>query len=189
MGMYPPLALSIYQLYEGQLNVPAFERWVYAHAEQLEQALPSDLFLILISFKYQNNRHAHHELFSVLEPYVDWGAYQCWRLEQLLRHIVVLDGELLDALAEMYRLYCRGCHFLQELGMDYGLCVLAGYDVDMRNLPTAERVEACTVLVERHGQKMIAAARRVSEWLAQKQIVFVGARMDKHDKYLYIDYR
>ncbi|MEO0724899.1 MAG: hypothetical protein AAFZ63_10185 [Bacteroidota bacterium] len=186
--MYAPLAVRLYQLYECPEELRDFEQWVYAEADELEVQLPEDLFVLLLSFPYQS-KYAHHELFSALGPHMDWGAYERWSLEKQLEHIIELDVLLLDALVKMYHLSRNGYTFLSELGMSFGLDVIARYDCDLRVLPKAEGKAAREQFRQEQGPPAVAEARQVMQWLETGQIVLTGRRLGRLREREFIDRR
>ncbi|GAB3827270.1 hypothetical protein [Hymenobacter jeollabukensis] len=107
----------------GYLPLAEFEQWLYATPE-LETALPPDDYLELISLNYKG-RDATQEVEILLSRHIDWSDLRRDELLCTLRSITLHSAPdtLFAAFVSCYDWYCRGCLFLEVLGLDFGLRV------------------------------------------------------------------
>lgn len=178
---------KIYQLHEDLFSIQEFEQWIYEHTSQLEKEIGETYALQLISFNYQH-KYAKQEFFITFEEHIDLGKFATWRLKAQLQSIIDKDEYYADNLVHFYNLRCKGYQFLEELGIRYGLNLIAGFNdpiKDWRTIPESTKA----ALLNDSYEKIIMEAKRVQQWLDSGKIILTGKKEDAQEKLIYIDQR
>lgn len=118
-------------LYTHELPISELETWLYNH-QDLEEEFGEQLYFELISMNYQQP-HAKHELQKILQPYLDYGQFEEWKLRYVLQNLIEKNDRFTESLAVTYDMYCNGYEFLRDLALGYALSLsfddeLIGYD-------------------------------------------------------------
>ena len=166
-----------YKILKGDISVDAFEQWLYADKE-LEKYLPPEDYLDLISLSFKKSG-ARHELWKLLRKHIDLGAFETYKMLDLLREAQQNTARLPYILIEFYNLYCKGYRFLQNLGIDYGLSV----EVPLIKNTTAETWEELTTnqqkkLINSFSPDLEEEIDRIINWIEIKKIILTGEQDD-----------
>ena len=169
----------------GDKTVLEFEVWLYAN-KNLDNILNPEDYLELISLGYKSST-AKYDLAKLLEPLVDKGEYEKWKLLKMLAKALQRDKELPQLLMSFYDLYCKGYSFLDNLGLGYGLAVEVPYS----------QADTWDELSVDQQQKLLASfypqlnieLTKVIDWLNSGKIILTGNK-DQYNYYFdYVDNR
>lgn len=180
------IKVKFFRFINGEELISEFEQWVY-DTNALEEILGGEDYFNLISLDF-TKRGSQYELIKILERHIDAGEYETWKLRKLLTLFLSQEGDLPLMLCEFYELYCDGFHFLETLGLNYGLAILVpphGYSSESWQALTDEEQKR---LLDSILPDAISEARKVLTWLDQGKIVIIDKQGD-FGKYLYVDKR
>lgn len=166
-----------FKLLENEISIKEFEHWLY-DSEWLEKELGEDIYLDWISIDY-NSKAAKHEIRILLTSNIGIERFETLKMIRLLNVLIERKGREIDALIELYDLYCGGYHFLQELGINYGLGLIEPYKVE---------VEKPSKLIDSYYPKVKDLAISIKDLLENGTIKLLGSRIDDY-YWEYIDYR
>ena len=118
-----------FRLLDGDFSVKDFEQWVYRHSDNLENELPTDLHLDLISFGY-NQKDSFFQLKEKITPYIETDEFNIWRTKKILTDIVEQRVDLVTATRKLRDIYFdTGENFIPvTLGI--------GYESELDDVPT-----------------------------------------------------
>lgn len=181
-----PITAKYFELIEEEITLHDFDNWVLAN-DWLETELEENLYFDIISLNY-NNPNTTHKLGKLLKNHFDNGEFETLRLLELLEAIITQNGKEANALIRMYDLYCRGYHFLRELGLNIGLNI---------GVPTEYNVDWFHELNEEEQHQLVAAyyplakneAMKVKDLLLDKTIILTGKQDDVLNYWQYLDKR
>lgn len=107
-----------------EVTVQDFESWVY-ESRALQEALKEDDYQQFIEFNYKS-ADARYELYNLIEIFIEPVEFYQHYLLSLVEKLEVDDYQVFpQALMECYEIYCRGCDFLNDLGLGVGLCLVS----------------------------------------------------------------
>jgi dimeric dUTPase (all-alpha-NTP-PPase superfamily) len=168
----------------GKEAVLEFEKWVY-ETEILESLLDKETYFYLISFDF-SQRDSKYEIEKILKLYIDYSEYDTWRITDFLNNFVNKVGDPIDLLWEFYEMYCAGYHFLDSLGLGYGMASKippSKYSSDIwEELSPGERSELMNSLFP----GALREARKILVGLKEKKILI---SRDKYGSPMFIDQR
>jgi hypothetical protein len=175
---------KFFRFLSGQEALYDFEQWIYA-TSALEEVMDGEDYLNLISLNF-SKPGSRHELIQLLEQQIHAGEYETWKLRGLLHQFLSQQGDQAEMLGEFYELYCNGFSFLDQLGLGYGLTLIAiprGYSSDSwRELPAREKERLLGAILP----GALEAARKVLDWLDQGKIVITD-QQDELGHYRLLD--
>jgi hypothetical protein len=176
-----------YKTIKGDISLDDFEQWLYANKE-LEKYLNSDDYLDLISLSFKKSG-AKYELWNLLKKHIDLGAFEKYKMLELLNEAKQKNERLPYILMEFYDLYCKGYSFLQDLGLGIGLAV----EVQRVNNTTADTWDELTIeqqkeLLDSFSPELEDCIGQVIYWLETKKIILTGEQ-DEIGHYDYKDLR
>lgn len=102
-----------------ELSVQDFEKWVYEE-EQLEKLISYDDYVELISLDY-TSKYSMNKIEDIIYKYIDYPKYYKNKLVTMLDMVIIQHKQTGEILRKFYNMYCHGCEFLQDLGLEYGL--------------------------------------------------------------------
>jgi dimeric dUTPase (all-alpha-NTP-PPase superfamily) len=177
---------KFFEFLHGDLSITDFETWVYA-TDYLEQLLDDESYLGLISADFLQ-KDSKYEIEKILRPYIDFSEYETWKIKYLLNSLINKKGDPLELLWEFYNLYCNGFHFLNSLGLGYGMATRIppdGYSSDSwEELSTEEQSK----LMDSLFPGAIYEANKILYWLDEGKIVITTNQYNSGDC-LFIDRR
>lgn len=176
-----------YRTIKGDIPPAEFEQWLYADKE-VEQHVPPDDYLDLIAFNFKK-KGATYELRDLLKKHIDTGAFETFKMLQLLKKAQQKTLQLPYILMEFYELYCKSYTFLQDLGLGIGLAIA----VPQVQNTTADSWEELTdhqqqELLDSWAPDMEKCMHQVINWLETKKIILTGTQ-DETGHYNYVDVR
>jgi hypothetical protein len=177
LALPPQIKELFYRTIAGDVPLPNFEQWLYTH-EEIERLLQADDYLDLLTLNYHKSG-AKYELSKLLRKHIDLGDFETYKLLKLLQEAILKTPRLPFILVEFYNLYCRGYHFLQDLGLGYGLAVdspwVENTTADTWNeLTSAQQAD----LLISFSPGLEHELDRVQRWLVNRQIILTG----EHDE-------
>ena len=177
---------KIYDFLYKDLSIKDFEEWVYI-SNELESYVSSDDYLELISLDF-NSRHARYELEKIICKYADYSKFETLRMIDLLNKALINNENTGLVLITFYDLYCDGYHFLDTLGLGYGLCCQVppnNYMADSwEELSDKDKKE----LIDGFYPKIIKDIKAVIELIENKEIVLTGTK-NYMNRWEYVDNR
>ncbi|NVN19871.1 hypothetical protein GUA46_16140 [Muricauda sp. HICW] len=186
MNIDDKIELRFYQVLKHQMSIQDFETWVY-NSKELEQNLPEDLYLDLISLNYKS-KYALNDLTKLIEQYVDYGKFEIKKIQEILESIIQRDEKCAESIEMTYDLYCKGYIFLQKLGLNYGLlvsCPPAGnYQKNWNEISDKEQKE----LLDKLYPNIIIDAKNALKWFEKRKIIIKNT-VDELGNYEYDDFR
>ena len=182
----PEIELKFYNVLKQNHSISDFENWVYS-TKELEQKLPHDLYVDLISMDYKS-KYTLHELTKLIGEYVDFGAFEVKQIKTLLKSIIDRDANCATSIAMTYELYCQGYQFLQRLGLKYGLLVTFPAAGNYQKNWTESSSEAQNELLDKFYPEIIVDASNVLAWLEHDKII-IKSTVDGLGRYEYNDFR
>lgn len=163
---------KIFEVLNENGDLLQFEAWLYANPE-IENTLPADLYFDLIEFNYK--QHDAKNLFdNMVKKFINKGEFEEWKIRKLLTEALNNGKELPEILKRFYDFYCRGYSFFDNLGLGYGLSVVAEDYGE-------EKLKAVFPNVKVEIEKVI-------HWLDSKKVILTGLQ-DEYNNYEYLDYR
>lgn len=175
---------KFFEFLNGQESISNFENWVY-ETTILEEALGADSYFDLISFNFAK-KDSKYEIDRMLRRYIDLDEYNTWKLKNLLTAFIDRIGNPQEILSEFYELYCHGYHFLDSLGLGYGLSAKVPpsqyHQWTWEELSNEQQVQLVDSLFP--GAKI--EAHKVLTWLDEEKIVLTS---DRYDHCSFIDRR
>ncbi|WP_027421140.1 hypothetical protein [Crocinitomix catalasitica] len=177
-----------YQTIYGKVTLHEFENWIYTN-KSIESLIGEDQYLELISFNYKKDG-AKYELVNLLsEKFIGLGDYEKWKLLNSLNIALLRDNRLANVLREFYDLYCYGYHFLNDLGLGYGLTIevppTPQYNAESwEELSKNEQNE----ILESFYPQLQLDIERTIEWIENGKIILTGTK-DEIGNYEYEDLR
>ena len=130
-----------YRLIANRCEIEEFEQQLYSMAD-IEERLSELDYLNLISIDYRLPSAAYEAL-EIINKYVDSSRYHEWYLGSLLTRIIDRTADVHEAIEECYHLCCIGLGFLHDLGLGYGLAIIAPpkeyFASDWYGLPDIEK--------------------------------------------------
>ena len=175
----------LYKLIEKKQDLKEFEQWVYSTPE-LEDFLSPENYLDLISLNYSESG-AWYEIQKIILRTIDVSDFEAWRLTKALRSIVAKDENQVDSILEMYDFYCRGYNFLQELGLNYGLCLEVPSSVHGKECFSELTQSEVETIVSGFYLSIEREAKKVLAWIENKEIIPNG--YDDENYFTYTDNR
>jgi predicted DNA-binding WGR domain protein len=176
-----------YKTIKGDYSITDFERWLYADKE-LEQLLHADDYLELISLDFKKGG-AKYELWNLLKKQIDLGAFETYKMLELLYAAKRKDEKLPYILMDFYDLYCRGYAFLRDLGLGIGLAVEVPH---LNNSPAESWDELTreqqTQVLAGFSPELEACIDDAIAWLESGKIILSGEQ-DDIGHYAYKDRR
>jgi len=158
-----------YRLIANRCEIEEFEQQLYSMAD-IEERLSELDYLNLISIDYRLPSAAYEAL-KIVNKYVVSSRYHEWYLGSLLTRIIDRTADVHEAIEECYYLYCIGLGFLYDLGLGYGLAIIAppgGYSAsDWYGLTDIEKER----LVDGMYPGIVDEARRVLGWIQDGKVV------------------
>lgn len=171
----------------GDVSIREFECWVY-DSKELEQGLPPDNYLDLISFDY-NQPHAKYELVKIFESLTEKGEFETWKLKRLLKQCIERKNDYPNALVQFYDLYCKGYYFLDNLAFGYALpldCPWSAFGVDsFEQLTSSQQMQLADSFYPDIEPELI----KVNNWLDSKKIILTGNRDEDLGRFEFVDNR
>ena len=163
-----------------------FEQWLYAE-KRLEDILPTDDYLELISFGYKSET-AKKCIPKLLEKHIDKGDLEKRRIHRLLTKALKKDNELPEILMNFYDLYCKGYNFLDNLGLGYGLQIeVPGINNHQETWNDLTETEQAT-LINSFYPDLDGEIKKIISWLDSGKIILTGIK-DEYDHFEYVDNR
>lgn len=181
---YPPdIRTCFYETLNGERTPLEFEAWLYAQ-QGLEWLISDENYLNLLCIGYHLPA-AKYELSAALSAIIAAADFYRWKLERMLRECLQRDIRMALHLRELYDLYCRGYHFLERLGLHYGLDI---------QVPDPYEPRQWEELTDREQQRTLEGffpeleqdLQEVLRWLQRETIVLTGAPSSED---CYLDYR
>ncbi len=169
---------KIYSLLNSEISISEFEQWVYSHADVLENELADDIFLELISFRYQLSG-AKYDLSKLLRTLIDEADYEKYRILKLLNDTLIYSPNSRQNIAQFYDLYCEGYDFFNDLAFPYGLDAVA----------PLQNEEDTGAMVKNYYPKITTEIQKVISWIENKEIVLKPLSEEDFPKYDYEDNR
>lgn len=128
--------IEFYKFLNGDISIFDLENFIDSSIN-LDQQLEKDLYFELLSFGFRD-KYGSSRLSSLLkEKIIDEGAFQTWKLQQVLNALVNDSKNLHTHLDRLYHMYCGICQdngerkyefkFLANLGLNYLYWVNEGY--------------------------------------------------------------
>jgi len=162
----------IYKLKSREITLADFEKWIYSE-KSLEEILPSDDYLELISLSYKKPSDLY-EAEKILFKLVGKGKYYEWYLRNVLNKVIDRTAESASSIQLCYELYCDGYNFLDNLGLGYGLSIAVP--------PSEYKAEEWNQLSNSDQKKLIDSfypavaeeAKRVIHWLDTGKVMLTG---------------
>ncbi|HTH57953.1 MAG TPA: hypothetical protein VL728_18020 [Cyclobacteriaceae bacterium] len=173
--------IVFFKTMHGDISLIEFEKWVYENKD-LEKIIPAESYFGLIEMNYRKSG-AKYDLFRKLESIVSLGEYQRWKLNIILDKALLKDDSFPRLMIEFYDLYCDGYHFLNDLGLGYGLMFAvppSKYKVDSWDeLTSDQKAELSNGLFPEIGNEIL----KVKDWIDRGKIVLTGKKneLDRHD--------
>jgi hypothetical protein len=167
----------------GSKTVLDFEQWLYSN-KSLEAILTHQDYLDLISYGYKGDR-VKYGLYKLLVKHIDLAEYEKWKLVNQLRKALNRDKDLPYLLITFYNLYCKGYHFLDNIGLGYGLVVEVPSNANSWDELSSEQQES---LLDSFYPDIEFEIKKVIEWLETGKVVLIG-KHDDFSQYEYIDNR
>ena len=173
-----------FETLHGDKSLLEFEEWLYTE-KMLESILSPEDYLELISFGYKDDTDKY-DLYKLLVKLIDKGEYEKWKLLKLLHQALQKDKDLPQILMAFYDLCCQGYHFLDNLGMGYGLAV----EVPLSQADSWDEltVEQQQKLLNSFYPRIEGEMRQIIRWLQMGKVVPTGIRND-FNYYSFIDNR
>ena len=166
----------LHRCFAGRSSFDTLRKWVI-ESEELEQVLTGEDYLSVIALDFRH-KYTINEVEKLLNPYIDWSSFTKWQLHNTLNSVAHRNKDALEALAEIYDLYCLGFRFLQDLALGFGLEATAPRFCNYKSLPEltkSEREQLRTNLFPKASKP----ALRVMDWLEQGKIEFVVTERDE----------
>lgn len=180
------IALKFYKVLKQKETIAEFEDWLY-RTKELEQRLPNDLYVDLISMDYKS-KYALHELTQLIGEHVDFGAFEAKKIKSILKSIIDRDANCAASIGLTYELYCQGYHFLQRLGLNYGLLVTFPPVGNYQKNWSESSPEAQNELLDKFYPAITMDASKVLAWLEHDKII-IKSTVNDLGHYEYQDLR
>ena len=169
----------------GDITISEFESWLYAN-KQLETVLSYENYIKLISLGYKSST-AYEDLKKILEYLVEDAEYEKWRLLRMLTEASEHNKKLPQLLICFYELYCKGYQFLDNLGIGFGLVIIAPYPY-ASNWEDLSENEQQDLIISFYPQLDIEL-HKVINWINSEKIVVTGLRSQHNNYFEFIDNR
>lgn len=108
LSLEPSLTFDEYL--QDQKTVNELEKWIYSNG-QLENELPGDVYLDLISLNY-SDKDIKNKIAQTIEAYIDYSSVHKKRIIDLIDMLLNKQGDIEQLLKEIYSLAELGYHFL-----------------------------------------------------------------------------
>ncbi|WP_053957471.1 hypothetical protein [Inediibacterium massiliense] len=112
----------------GELSMKDFEIWVYKEG-QLEKFINHDDYIDLMSLDYKS-KFIKDEIEKIIDKYIDYPKYYKNKVITMLDRVLDQHEQTGEILRKFYNMYCHGCAFFQDLGIQYGLMCEVPTDVN-----------------------------------------------------------
>jgi len=103
----------------GDLTGDSFEQWLYG-CEGLEEILPADDYLELISIDYRSPGQWSRAR-ALVGKYVSPSELILWSIRGILDEMLRDRENIFDSLRRLYTMYGQGLYFLDTLAVGFGL--------------------------------------------------------------------
>jgi len=177
------LAEMFYKLFNYEITLNDFAVLLYESYTDFEQHMHPDDYLELITFNF-NKSYAMYELHKLAKKYISLGEIETRKLLSLLYDVREKSSETPYALEELYHLYCDGYYFLQSIGLDYGLCMVAPPHHLGANHWSELKKQEQEAMLNGFYPKLTEESDYVISLLKDKTIVLLGEK-DENGRYLY----
>lgn len=169
----------------GDITIPEFESWLYVN-KQLETILSFENYLELISLGYKSAT-AKEDLKKILEQLIEDAEYEKWRLLRMLSEALENNKKLPQLLISFYELYCKGYQFLDNLGIGFGLVILAPYPhaSTWEDLSVTEQQDLLTSFYPQLNTEL----HKVVNWLNSDKIIITVATNEHNNQFEFVDNR
>jgi hypothetical protein len=182
---------KFFEFLYGDLSITDFETWVYANSD-LEHLLDKESYFCLISTNFLQ-KDVKYEIWKILNSYIDLAEYETWKIKYLLNSLIHKKGDSLELLWKFYELYCHGFHFLNSLGLGYGMAAKVPPSEYSSDSWEGLSVEEQSNLMNSLLPGAIYEAHKILYWLETEKIVIIKDRYIYHHydagEYSFIDRR
>jgi hypothetical protein len=178
------IQIEFFKLLNNEVTIEHFEQWVYK-TKELETYFGQTDYIEFISLNFKN-RHTIHEMKKIVDKYLDYGEFEKWKIDKILKDLINKTNDFAQSLIATYDLYCSGYSFLDNIGLGYGLTFANDfYDFsDWTKLSPEEKNNR----IEAAFDEVKSEAEKVRNWLDIKKVILTG-EMDDIGHLQYIDNR
>ncbi|MFK7982550.1 MAG: hypothetical protein AB8G86_21395 [Saprospiraceae bacterium] len=181
------LKTKIYQFYESQLSIGAFEKWIYDNTTAIENQLSEEDFITIIGHNFKS-KFAKQEFFGVINHLIDWSDYETQRVRILLTNIINKNDNFGQSLMATYDLYCEGYDFFKKLALNGALDLLERYEFGLDYFEELDK-NTQSQLVDKIHPRVSPLASEILNWVDDKEIKLTGKKKGFYQRYEYIDNR
>ena len=164
--------LVIYKLIFNEIEQSEFEEWVYSEKKLVELLLPED-YLDLISLNY-HTPSSLYDARKILMKYIKISECYEWHLKSILLKIIDRPIDVYKYIQQCYDLYCDGYYFLDDLGLGFGLPVIAFNEEIGIKYDNKMKITTQEELIDGFYPEIIAEVEKVICWLEKGKIKITG---------------
>jgi len=149
--------------------------------------LSAEEYLAIISLDY-SRPSSRYEAEKILRQYINIGKYYEWYISRVLQKIIARPPDTYKYIEQYYQLCCSGFTFLGDLGLNYGLRIIA----TLKNYSSENWYELTpseqTQLIDSFYPDVAQEAKKVLRWFRDRQIAIVD-RDEANNTVNYLDNR
>ncbi|WBW99488.1 hypothetical protein [Oceanirhabdus sp. W0125-5] len=136
----------------------------------MDKLISHDDYIELISIDY-HNKFSIVEVENIIEKYIDYSKYYKNKILEMINIIIKQHENTGELLRELYDMYCHGCDFLFDLGLEYGLrCEVPPKANSWDDLSSEQKRE----LVNSFYPRINDFAIEVRQWLENGTVKVLG---------------